>query len=134
VAFTIVLKVVSWWAVILVLAILNGALREGVLIPTFGTFSALIISGLSLSLLILAVAFVAAPGLSALSARGYWLVGLSWLILTLAFEFSFGVFVQHKALSELLQAYTFKGGNLWPLVLASTLVSPRLAASLRQRA
>ena len=133
-AFPVALKVVAWWAAILVLAILNGALREGFLIPTFGTFAALIVSGLTLSLLILAVAFIAVPSFGALSAAGYWRVGLSWLLMTLVFEFSFGLLVQHKELSELLQAYTFKGGNIWVVVLASTLVSPWLAAYLRHRA
>lgn len=133
-AFPMTLKVMAWWAAILVLAILNGGLREGLLIPTLGTFPAQIISGLTLSLLILAVAFIAIPSLGGLSAAGYWRVGMSWLIMTLIFEFSFGLFVQHKELAELLQAYTFKGGNIWPVVLASTLTSPRLAAYLRHRA
>ena len=133
-AFPVTLKVVAWWLAILVLAILNGGLREGFLIPAFGTFTAFIASGLTLSLLILAVAFIAVPSFGALSAAGYWRVGLSWLTMTLVFEFSFGLLVQHKEISELLQAYTFKGGNTWPVVLASTLASPRLAAYLRHRA
>jgi len=127
----ILLRVVSWWAVILVLAILNGTLREKFLIPAFGNFTALITSGLILSVLILLVALIAIPGFGPLSAKGYCLIGLGWLFMTLIFEFSFGLFVQHKEFSVLLRAYTFKGGNIWPVVLASTLVSPWLAAHLR---
>jgi hypothetical protein len=126
------LRAISWWTAILVLAIVNGALREEFLIPLVGVFTAQIVSGLILSALIQLVALIAMPGFGPISATGYWLIGLTWLVMTLIFEFSFGLFVQHKHLSELLQAYTFTGGNIWPVVLASTLVSARVAAHLRR--
>jgi hypothetical protein len=127
----VLLKALVLWIGILVLAILNGALREKTLIPAMGTFGALIASGIVLSVCIGLVAFFAAPWYSPLPSSQYWLIGLFWLILTLLFEFSFGRFVQHKDWTELLQAYTFKGGNIWPVVLAVTLLSPWLAARLR---
>ena len=115
----VLLKALVLWIGILVLAILNGALREKALIPALGTFGALIASGIVLSVCIGLVAFFAAPWYSPLPSSQYWLIGLFWLILTLLFEFSFGRFVQHKDWTELLQAYTFKGatyGSLcsWP--------------------
>ena len=127
----VLLKALFLWIGILVLAILNGDLREKALIPAMGTFGALIASGIVLSVCIGLVAFFAAPWYSPLPSSQYWLIGLFWLILTLLFEFSFGRFVQHKDWTELLQAYTFKGGNIWPVVLAVTLLSPWLAARLR---
>ena len=54
-----------------------------------------------------------------------------WLCLTLTFEFSFGRFVQHETWSTLFEAYTFKDGNLWPLVLVVTALAPLLAARVR---
>ena len=126
------LKAVVLWAVILVLAIANGFLREALLIPTFGRFTGLLASGLALSLLIFLVAALAAPWFNAQRARSYWNIGALWLVLTLAFEFAFGRLVQGKPWHELLQAYTFSGGNIWPLVLVTALLSPRLAASLRR--
>jgi hypothetical protein len=125
------IKAVLWWVAILIMAILNGILREKLLIPSIGSFAALMTSGLILSCLILLVSCIAMPGLGHLNAAQYWIIGFVWLVMTLIFEFSFGLFVQHKELSELLQAYTFKGGNMWPVVLASTLISPWLAAHLR---
>ena len=50
--------------------------------------------------------------------------GVLWLCLTLGFEFGFGRYVQHKHWSELFEAYTFQGGNLWLLVLLVTLLAP----------
>lgn len=126
-----VLRAVLWWLVILVLAIANGMLRDGLLVSVMGPFAALVTSGVVLSALILLVAYFAVPGLGPLGRAQYWLVGLVWLAMTLVFESGFGLLVQHKALSELLQAYTFAGGNIWPVVLVVTLVAPRLAAYLR---
>ena len=125
------LKALVLWIAILFLAILNGTLREKLLVPAAGTFGGLITSGILLSACIVLVAFLAAPGYGPLSSSQLWLIGLFWLLLTLLFEFSFGRFIQHKDWEQLLQAYTFSGGNIWPIVLAVTLLSPWLAARLR---
>ena len=110
---------------------LNGMLREKALVPAMGSFGAFIASGTILSACIFVVAFFAVPWYGQLSSRRWFLVGLFWLLLTLVFEFGFGRFVQHKAWAELSQAYTFKGGNIWPLVLVVSLVSPWLTAKWR---
>ena len=119
------------WLFILALAIANGLLRESVLLPALGRTGALVASGLLLSTLIALVAFVLVRLQRATVAQGL-RIGLGWLALTVAFEFAFGRYVQHKAWSELLEAYTFRDGNLWPLVLAVTLLAPPAAALARR--
>jgi hypothetical protein len=59
--------------------------------------------------------------------------GMAWLLMTLAFEFGFGALVQHRKIDEMLAAYTFRDGNIWPLVLVLvvTLLSPVLARRAR---
>ncbi|MBK9130522.1 MAG: hypothetical protein IPM20_02595 [Gammaproteobacteria bacterium] len=126
-------KAAALWLVILILAILNGTLREKVLMPVMGGVPGLVASGVILSLCIFVVAFAAAPWYGQLTALRWLRVGLFWLALTLAFEFGFGLFVQGKSPVDLLDAYTFRGGNLWPVVLAATVFSPWLAARLRRR-
>ena len=125
------LKALALWLAILVLAVLNGALREMALIPAVGSFAGLVASGLILSALIFLVAFVALPWFGTLPAAQWWAVGLGWLLLTLLFEFGFGRVVEHKTWPELFEAYTFKGGNIWPLVLLAALVAPWAAAKAR---
>lgn len=125
------LKALVLWFGILVLAVLNGMLREGMLIPAFGDFIALILSGALLAFCIFVVAWLAVPWWGSLTATQWWWVGAFWFALTIVFELGFGRFAQHKAWVELLEAYTFAGGNIWPLVLAATLVSPRFAAGVR---
>lgn len=118
------------WFCILLLAVLNGALREKLLVPALGPVLGLVASGLILCICVAAVALLATPRFGTLSSRDYWMVGLFWLVLTLAFEFSFGYFAQHQSLQAMLESYAFRGGNLWPFVLLTTFVSPRVSAKV----
>ncbi len=129
-AATLVLKAFAVWVIILLLAILNGVFRESVLLPKLGAPSGLILSGVALSTLILAAAYLALPWLGNRHASHLWGIGFGWLVLTLVFEFSFGLW-QGKSWPTLLEAYTFKDGNIWPLVLIVVAVAPSVAARLR---
>lgn len=126
----VALKALVIWAGIVVLAVANGALRESVLIPRFGTRAALVLSGLVLSALIIGVTYLSLPWLQVDRPVQLWLVGVGWLALTLVFEFSFGLW-QGKSWAELLEAYSFKDGNIWLVVLAVTALAPYIAALLR---
>lgn len=119
----IVGKVLLVWFGILVLAVANGLLREAILLPRLGKKVALPCSGLLLGLLILTVTFFTLPWLQLNRQSQAVAVGLGWLGLTLSFEFAFGL-RQGKSWSTMLAAYTFKDGNLWPLVLVLTAVAP----------
>ena len=118
------------WFAILLMASANGVLREVILVPRVGKTPGLLLSGCLLSVLILVISFVAAPWLHVTRASHAIVVGAGWLVLTLAFEFSFGRY-QGKPWSTLLEAYTFKDGNVWPLVLLVTAVAPYVAARSR---
>ncbi|EXJ12879.1 hypothetical protein [Nitrincola nitratireducens] len=126
----VALKAFIIWAGILVLAVGNGVLRESVLISSLGSAAAFVLSGILLSVLIIVVAYFSLPWLQIQSSMQFWLIGFFWLALTLAFELSFGLW-QGKSWSVLLEAYTFKGGNIWPIVLAATLFAPYIGAKLR---
>jgi len=123
-----VLKAIGFWLLLVVLAILNGALREKALIPVLGPTGGLVISGISLSFLIFLVSWLAVPQFGALSASQYWFIGLLWLVMTVLFEFGFGHWIAGKPWNELLAAYNISKGSLWVLVLLVTLISPYVAA------
>jgi hypothetical protein len=120
------------WGAILVLAVLNGLLREALWIPWLGATAGLVASGLLLCAFILAATWLLLPWLNARGQPTLWLIGLAWLLLTLAFEFTFGL-LRGQTLDTMLAAYRFRGGNLWPLVLATTLAAPSLAGRLRRQ-
>ncbi|WP_298716159.1 hypothetical protein [uncultured Oceanisphaera sp.] len=129
----ITIKAFVLWLVILVLAIINGGLREALLVPVMGNALALTLSGVLLSVLILAVACLTLPWLGRLPAAGYAAIGIGWLCLTLLFEFGFGYLIQGKSWAQLVEAYTFRDGNLWPIVLLVVASAPCVAARIRQR-
>lgn len=126
----IVLKSLIVWLGILVLAVAGGALREAILIPRLGSPAGLLLSGVLLSALVFGVAYLSLPWLGARESEHLLGIGLGWLALTLLFEFSLGIW-QGKPGRVLLEAYTFKGGNIWPVVLVVTALAPYFAAKLR---
>lgn len=128
----VAVKALVVWVGILILAVANGGLREAALIPNLGEGPARLLSGVLLSTLIVAVAYVSLPWLGVRQNGQLFAVGVGWLALTLVFEFSFG-FWYGKSWSMLLEAYTFKDGNIWPVVLLVTACAPYLASKLRGR-
>ena len=129
----LLLKSLVPWLAILCLAVANGALREAVLIPALGKSVGLVLSGVLLSLLIALVSHVFIRRQRSVRGSQGLLIGVVWLCLTLAFEFSFGRLVRHKSWSELLDAYTFQDGNIWPVVLLVTLLAPYFSVLLHSR-
>lgn len=124
-------KVLLIWLLILCLAFLNGGLRELVLVPLLGLPCALMLSGLILSACVLATAIVTLPKLGHITRREALVIGFAWLLLTLAFEFGFGRLVQGRTWRELLEAYTFAHGNIWPVVLLVITFAPLLVMRIR---
>ena len=121
------------WLALLVFAILNGALRQALLIPRIGERAAHVVSTLLLSAIILGVAWASLPWMGPTSARDAWMVGALWLGLTVAFEFLGGHYLFGDPWERLLAAYNVAQGQVWILVLLATLLAPVLAYAMRQR-
>lgn len=130
-AFQLVIKALVVWFGILFLAVLNGWVRETVLSPVVGMDVAQLLSGATLSALILIATYITLPWVGAHRTSQCVAMGLGWLTLTLLFEFSFGLF-QGKSWQTMLDAYRFEDGNIWPLVLIVTLLAPLIAAKFRR--
>jgi hypothetical protein len=59
------------------------------------------------------------------------LIGLFWVVLTVAFEFLAGHYVFGNAWQKLFADYNIVRSRIWLLVLITSLISPMLAAKLR---
>ncbi len=129
-AVTLALKSLVVWAVILVFAILNGMLRAAVLLPVLGAPWGMLLSGVLLSAIVFAATYLALPWLGANHEPTLWGIGFGWLALTLIFEISIARW-QGMSWPGMLEAYTFKNGNIWPLVLIVIAVAPVSAAKIR---
>lgn len=60
-------------------------------------------------------------------------IGGTWLMLTVAFEFGFGRYVDRKPWDELLKDYDLRRGRVWPLVLAWIAAGPAVTRELSRR-
>ena len=129
--FNLIIKTVSIWLAILVMAILNGGIRETFLIPIVGETYGLVASAIFLILIILLVSYFSIMWLGKHTQVTYILIGSCWFSLTVLFEFGFGYFILQKPLDTLLSAYLFKGGNLWPIVLLVIAIAPITVAKIR---
>ena len=125
------IKILLVWFVILILAILNGGFREGILVPELGKTYGFVLSAILLSVIILTIAYFTMPWFGKQQLKTYIIIGINWFYLTVVFEFTFGYFVLEKPWIELLQAYTFNDGNLWPIVLIIVGIAPPLMAKAK---
>ena len=122
------------WLLILPLMVANGIFREIVLVPALGRRPADVASaaiGIAIILLV-TMPFLrrARDRSTAALAR----VSVIWLVLTVAFEFLFGYYVDLKSWAELVGNYAIWRGNLWPLVLASLVLAPFIWGRSRRAA
>jgi len=93
--------------------VLNGGLRQKVLIPRLGQNIWHLLSAVILSGVILAATWMALPGLRPpASSRDAWLIGTLWLALSLAFEFLAGHYLLHTPWEKLLDDYSITRGRI----------------------
>jgi hypothetical protein len=124
-------RALAVWLGLLVLAVVNGAFREAVLVPRFAETAAHAISSLTLSAAILGLSWCAIRWMRPRSAADAWRIGAVWLALTLAFEFLAGHYVFGTPWPQLRADYDVLHGRLWVLVLVTTTVAPVIAARAR---
>ena len=122
------------WLCFIPVAILNGGLREYALVKAVGKEWASPISGIILSVCIFLITWLLLPRMiKAFTAKDCWLIGIGWTFLTIVFEFAAGL-AGGNTVAELLAAYNPLTGNLWLLVLATTLLSPIVVKNISKSA
>lgn len=126
----IIAKSMLIWLGIIPLAILNGGLREAVLIPLLGSI-ALPISGILLSALSFLLTYIFIPRLGKNKQSAYIKIGFVWILATIAFEFVLG-FATGESLENMLAVYNILSGNLWPFVVVFIGLTPWLTAKVKK--
>ena len=120
------------WFVLLGLAVLNGGVRQAVLIPRLGGQQGHVLSTLLLSCIIVAATWFILPWVRPMALFEVWFVGGIWVLLTIAFEFLAGHYLFGNPWEKLFEDYNLAQGRIWVLVLATTLLAPALVWLLRQ--
>lgn len=119
-----ILKYTIAWLGLVIVAIINGTIREKgykqytseLRAHQISTFTGIILFGVCVYILNL-VWEIQSTG-QAIA------IGLIWLALTIVFEFVFGHFVMKHPWSKLLHDYNILKGRLWLLILIWTAIAP----------
>lgn len=127
-----ILRALAVWLLLLILAVLNGGLRDTQLSPRLGDTVGRGISTLLLCGLIVLATWLTIGWIRPGGSREALAVGALWVALTLAFEFGVGHYGFGKPWPELLADYDLSRGRIWITVLVVTLLAPWWTARSRE--
>ena len=112
------------WVVMAVVAVINGGLREMILIPRIGADAGHVLSTGILIAVILVLTYSYFTRTTITYTRGeLLLVGVIWVILTVGFEFLIG-YIAGIPVSEIIAQYDVFAGHVWIFVPLTLLVAP----------
>ncbi|MFN3755156.1 hypothetical protein [Flavobacterium sp.] len=117
------LKYILLWFPMVVLAIINGTARDLWYKKHINGLAAHQISTVSLIVLLGIYIFFVLKKYPPQSETESLLIGLLWMIMTLAFEFGFGLY-RGNSLTQLLDAYNIMKGQLWLLIPVWIILAP----------
>jgi hypothetical protein len=119
------------WVPMLVIAIANGVLREatfGKVMPELRAHQLSTVIGAALiGAFIWAVIYAWPPSSSSQAL----LIGLIWLLPTVAFEFFMGLVLMRRSWSQVLNDYNLLAGRVWAVFLAWLALAPWVFFHLR---
>lgn len=125
------LKYLLLWFPMVILAVINGTARDLGYKKYFGELTAHQISTITLLLILGIYIFLSIKKYPPQTGRESLLIGLLWMVLTLTFEFGFGLY-RGNTWSQLLDAYNITKGNLWLLIPLWLAFAPYLFYQLNQ--
>ena len=126
----IMLYAISWVGMV-ILAILNGIIREKTYAHCMRELSAHQLSTFIFIILIGLYVWFLTGILKIESSKQALLIGGMWLVMTVVFEFGFGHYVMGHTWSKLVNDYNIFKGRVWSLVLAWTAIAPYLFFRIR---
>ena len=121
------------WLVLIAVEFVHGIVRAVFLVPIVGDFRSRQIGVFTGSVLILAVAYLLLPLLKVSDRNSLVSIGVVWLVLTVAFEFSFGHFVFGRSWGDLVSDYNLFRGGFLLIGMTVLLFAPVIAAWMRGR-
>jgi hypothetical protein len=116
------------WLLIVLVAVINGGIRQASISPRTGDTAGHAISTVTLCAAILLLCWGTIGWMRPTTTRVAWSIGALWVTLTLAFEFLAGHYVFGTPWRQLLADYNIFRGRIWALVLVTTATAPWLAA------
>ena len=112
------------WFLLVVLAIINGLVRQKFILPKVGEQKAHTIGTLIFLILQFILIFVYVIISSIKNISDLFMIGIFWVILTIIFEFGFGHYVAKHSWHKLFADYNIFKGRIWLLVLINNVFAP----------
>jgi hypothetical protein len=108
----------------MILAIINGGLRDFAYKQHVGELPAHQISTVILIVLLAGYFWILARAWPIKSATQAWIIGGMWFLMTEAFEFGMVRFIEGAPWSKLFQAYNVFAGQVWIFIPLWVLIGP----------
>ena len=124
------LRAFAVWLLLMAAEVVHGILRAIFLVPVVGDFRARQIGVFSGSAIVVLLTLLTIRWMRVSSTRACLAIGITWAVMTLVFEISFGRWLG-ASWQRLLSDYDLVHGGLMPIGLLVLIVSPLLAARLR---
>lgn len=121
------------WTGLVAIALLNGTLRVLVTQPILGEETARQVATVTLLLLLTGYVWWLHRRYPIGTGAQAWGVGVTWVAMTLTFEFGFGGLVEGLSWSTMLADYDITSGRIWLLVPIWTGLVPTVVRRLQSR-
>jgi len=126
------LKYLIAWVPLIFVAIANGLFREKFLANRFTELHAHQLSTISMIVLFGIYVWILFKVWLPVSNHQALMIGFIWLMLTIAFEFSFGHYIAGHSWDKLFHDYNILQGRVWILVLIWITLAPYLIYQLQK--
>ena len=127
------LKYFFAWFPMVVIAILNGLLRQFVIMNYVDELTVHQISCFTGILFFAVYIYFITRAWKIESCKHSWLIGLMWVGMTIIFEFGFGHYVMGHPWEKLFHDYNILAGRLWVILLIWTLIAPNIFYKIQKR-
>ncbi len=121
------------WLLIIFAESIHGTIRQLFLAPLVGDFSARRIAVFTGMILIFAITYLSVRWINAPTKKSLLGIGLIWVVLTVLFEFSLGIFVFKFSRERMFEDYKVFRGGLMGFGLLFMFFAPFLAEKLKTR-
>lgn len=125
------LKALGIWFLLTPLGILNGGFRIYVTEPLLGNI-ALPLSSIILSIMIFIVTYLLIPKLGKCKTIEYIIIGIGWAVLTNIFDLIITM-IEKRPISDFFEMYNIATGNLWILVVLTTINAPLIVSKIKSK-
>lgn len=126
------LKYLAAWFGMMIIAVINGSVREVLYKPHVGELAAHQISTLTLFIMFTAYFWFLDSIWPIETGVQAWTIGAIWVVMTLAFEFGVGRYVSGNSWSKVLYDYNLLAGRVWVFIPIWVLIAPYILFILRK--